>query len=72
MRAGFEDWTELDASAALRFLQSCFSRALVASVSHSIGSLVFIGANGVQAVSQHVFISPTWDGMAIFNRAGLV
>ena len=27
MKAGFEDWTELDASAALRFLQSCFSRA---------------------------------------------
>ena len=58
MEAGFEDWTILDATAALRFLQGRFLRAPVASVSHSIGSLILVGANGVKAISQHVFIGP--------------
>ena len=56
--AGFEDWAELDAGAALEWTAARYPRATLTGIGHSIGALLIGAPAAAQRLAQLVLIAP--------------
>jgi predicted alpha/beta hydrolase len=76
-QAGFEDWAEYDAGAAIRWLGERFPRCRLSGVGHSIGALIIGASEESNRLSQLVCVGPHTGyfgdhrlGLRLFMRFG--